>query len=86
MRHAKVLMMVGGLFLATGQMAQGQTLFDENFNYTPRGSGSFPGTIDPSWTIIGGTPHFTNPFDQASEVAQRLLDLARSNHDKLVNA
>ncbi|MDM7480788.1 MAG: type I restriction endonuclease subunit R [Halomonas sp.] len=26
------------------------------------------------------------PFDQASEVAQRLLDLARSNHDKLVNA
>ncbi|AXY43896.1 type I restriction endonuclease subunit R [Halomonas sp. JS92-SW72] len=26
------------------------------------------------------------PFDKASEVAQRLLDLARSNHDKLVNA
>ncbi|SDM31451.1 type I restriction enzyme, R subunit [Franzmannia pantelleriensis] len=26
------------------------------------------------------------PFDQASEVAQRLLDLARSNHAKLVNA
>ncbi|AHK78158.1 restriction endonuclease subunit R [Ectothiorhodospira haloalkaliphila] len=25
-------------------------------------------------------------FDRASEVAQRLLDLARSNHDKLVNA
>ncbi|WP_346796702.1 type I restriction endonuclease subunit R [Halomonas sp. Bachu 37] len=26
------------------------------------------------------------PFDQASELAQRLLDLARSNYDKLVNA
>jgi hypothetical protein len=66
MRHAKVLMMVGGLLLATGQMAQGQTLFDENFNYTPVG-GSFPGTIDPSWTIIGGSPHMSNPNDQAHE-------------------
>ncbi|MCG5517072.1 MULTISPECIES: type I restriction endonuclease subunit R [unclassified Ectothiorhodospira] len=26
------------------------------------------------------------PFDRASEVAQRLLDLARSNHDRLMNA
>ncbi len=67
MRHAKVLMMVGGLLRATGQMAQGQTLFDENFNYTPAGGGSFPGTIDATWTLTGNSPHFTNAADQANE-------------------
>jgi hypothetical protein len=67
MRHAKVLMMVGGLLLATGQMAQGQTLFDEDFNYTGGTSGSFPGTVDATWTLVGNSPHFANPNDGANE-------------------
>ena len=68
MRHAKVLMMVGGLLLATGPLAQGQVLFHENFNYTPDPEhSSFPGTIDPSWTLIGGSPHFVENRFRAPE-------------------
>lgn len=68
MRHAKLLVMVGGLLLATS--VQGQVLFDENFEYTPTtsSSGSFPGTTDASWTLIGGSPHFGNAQDINNEL------------------
>jgi hypothetical protein len=60
-------MAVAALVLATGPLAQGQVLFDENFNYTPDPDGSFPGTIDASWTLVGNSPHFANDTDGAHE-------------------
>ena len=72
MRHAKLLMMVGGLLLATGPIAQGQVLFDENFEYSTGSGTVFLGgdltAHDATWNVVTNDARFQNPLDTPNAI------------------